>query len=93
MLIKVDSWKLTQKCGADVLGDLIAGLAGLGEVAQLLIQHALELQVQHIHRAGHRHSSTPQPPGRRETNALSLGAHAHFTTQNNKTSNTKIKNC
>lgn len=41
------SGTLTQECGADVLGDLVAGLARLREVAQLLVQHALELKVQH----------------------------------------------
>ena len=33
----------TQKRAADVLRDLVAGL-GLGEVAELLVEHALELQ-------------------------------------------------
>ncbi len=35
--------KLTQKGAADVLRDLVAAL-GLGEVAELLVEHALELQ-------------------------------------------------
>lgn len=46
-LIIQKSGTLTQECGADVLGDLVAGLARLREVAQLLVQHALELKVQH----------------------------------------------
>ena len=33
----------TQEGAADVLGDLVAGL-GLGEVAELLVEHALELE-------------------------------------------------
>ena len=37
------SIELTQKGAADVLRDLVAGL-GLGEVAELLVEHALELE-------------------------------------------------
>ena len=40
-----DRFKLTQECAADVLGDLVAGL-GLGEVAELLVEHPLELKVE-----------------------------------------------
>lgn len=36
--------KLTQKSGANVLGNLVAGSARLGKVAQLFVQHPLELQ-------------------------------------------------
>ena len=36
---------LTQEGAADVLGDLVAGL-GLGEVAELLVEHPLELEVE-----------------------------------------------
>ena len=35
----------TQEGAADVLGDLVAGL-GLGEVAELLVEHPLELEVE-----------------------------------------------
>lgn len=40
---------LTQKRRADVLRDLVARLAGLREVAQLLVQHSLKLELQYIH--------------------------------------------
>ena len=41
--LESDRFKLTQEGAADVLGDLVAGL-GLGEVAELLVEHALELE-------------------------------------------------
>ncbi len=41
--IKLYSVFLTEKCAADILRYLVARL-GLGEVAELLVEHALELQ-------------------------------------------------
>ncbi len=41
--VEVDLLLLVQKRAADVLGDLIARL-GLGEVAELFVEHAFELK-------------------------------------------------
>lgn len=38
------NFELTQESGADVLGNLVARPARFGEVAQLFVQHAFELQ-------------------------------------------------
>ena len=41
---KMKQEKLTEEGRADVLGDLIAGTARFGKVAQLFVQHPFELQ-------------------------------------------------
>ena len=43
-LIFLENGFLTEKSGANILGDLVAGSAGLGKVAQLLVQHPFELK-------------------------------------------------
>lgn len=43
--IEIKTMQLTQECGADVLWDLIARLAGLAKVRQLLVEHPLELWI------------------------------------------------
>lgn len=42
--MKVNNSAVTQERGTDVLGDLVARAAGFREMAQLLVQHAFELQ-------------------------------------------------